>query len=110
MTHAVLTGISFAVPADGTAPTIAVFLVLPALFTASMSVGAGFWLPASANAQTFFVLRWALAEAASIFGFVAYFLSGSHLWQIPCVAAGVIAVLLAFPSEAAVRARPGGVA
>lgn len=101
-THLMLLGISFVVPAApvgdvGWVPLLGLLAVVPA----GLSVSAGLFARAAKSAQTWFILRFALAEAASLFGFVAYFVSGDHLVQLGCAALGILAHLMAFPSAAA---------
>lgn len=95
--HVLLVGISFAIPGQGATemPVLAV-LAAGALGTAVASTQLD-RLPTPA--QTKFILRLALSEAASLFGFVSYMLSNQHTLQFACAGIGIVATALAFPKD-----------
>jgi len=54
------------------------------------------------------LVRWALIESISVFGLVAAFMSNDLQAQYPFAAAGILGMLLNFPSESKVRDLAGG--
>lgn len=98
MTQLVITGISFAIPAQPSVePYVAYLLGFPALVTAGISVAGGMIPQLSRDPRTGRIVRWALAEAATIFGFVSWFMSGERIVQIPCLGLALVALAVAFP-------------
>lgn len=98
-TQALITGISFVVVADAGNPSLAPFMVLPALIVAGISlVAPNIFKGPSLNTS---IIRWALAEAATLFGFVSYMMSGLHLYQFVCLGMGLAAWGAAYPQDAA---------
>lgn len=96
VTHLVLVLISTLIPAASAEPARLLF-VIPALTAASASVAATRFFPPAMPAQTTHIVRWALAESASLMGFVAWYTSGDHLVQAVCTGAGLLAWALALP-------------
>ena len=100
--HVILLAISFFVaPEPGALGQWAVVLGIPALVTAGLAVEGEVLARAAPQLQTWFVLRFALAEVAGVLGFVAYYVSGEHLVQGLCAAVGLVAHLACFPSRGA---------
>ena len=89
------------IPAVGT-EAWAPLLIVPALGVAGLSAAARF-MPAFLlmPPQTRAIVRWALAEAAGIFGLLAYLESGVPTYQYGCAFFGFAAWIYAFPSDAA---------
>ena len=96
--QAIITGSSFLVESPASNPATAPFLVLPALVVAGTSLVLPHLL--KGPPLTTQIIRWSLAEAATLFGFVSYFLSGQHLFQFVCVAMGFAAWAAAIPASA----------
>lgn len=86
--------------ADPEAAVVVWVLVAMMLPLSGMSVGgAGLLARGEGAAHTRYILRWAFAEAASLFGFVATF-SGGPRWLAPAAAAwGFLLILIAYPSR-----------
>jgi hypothetical protein len=98
-TQLLITGVSLMVPAEPSGdPRLAPLLVAPAFLCAAVSLLvpnlAAF---RAANPRARSMVRWALAEAATLFGFVSYFVSGSHLYQGACLILGLGAWAAAWP-------------
>lgn len=106
-THLVLLLVSTLLAPTSHDPVLT-FMVLPALSSAAVSVAAPRVFPAEMVVPTRFILRWALAEAASLMGFVAWFLSGDHLVQGVCAGAGLLAWALARPTDGTGWPQPRG--
>lgn len=76
-------------------------LALPAMMTASASIALGV-IPALLPGTPGFtrnILRWALAESASLFGLVALLVCGEALYQYAYALFGMIAWAVAFPKD-----------
>ncbi|MBM4364685.1 MAG: hypothetical protein FJ102_00605 [Deltaproteobacteria bacterium] len=97
MSQLVLVAVSFAVPPGGSNPSIGPFLVLPAAATAGLSLVAPHLFGPKFDRLTLHILRWALAESATILGFVAAFMGAPRLFQAACTAMGLVAMFAAFP-------------
>ena len=99
--HAVITMVSFLIVSPASNPSLAPVMVLPALLVA----GASLILPTMFKGPplTGSIMRWALAEGATIFGLISFILSGQHLYQVVCVAMGVAAWAAAIPTNPADR-------
>lgn len=104
MSHALFVGLSFFVPAEPMAEASWVpALGLPAVVAAGLAAEGSVLGRAASNLQTWFLLRFALAEVAGIVGFVAWFVTGEHLVQLACAGAGLLAHLASFPTGRAVE-------
>ncbi|MDP2305609.1 MAG: hypothetical protein Q8P18_06250 [Pseudomonadota bacterium] len=103
-THALLLVLSFFVPAEPIAQASLVpLLAIPAMIAAGLAAEGSLVARVAPHAQTWCILRFALAESAGILGFVTFLLSGAHLVQLVCAACGLVAHLLAFPSPRALE-------
>jgi hypothetical protein len=99
--HVLFAGVSTVVaPVADLGPAAAVF-GLVALLPAGLAAEGGILARAITPAQSWFIVRFAMAESAAILGLVAFLTSGSHLVQLGCAALGLVAHLLSFPSEGA---------
>ncbi|MFN7142351.1 MAG: hypothetical protein ACK4YP_01125 [Myxococcota bacterium] len=104
MSHGLFVGLSFFLPPEpmaeaGWGPALG----LPAVVAAGLAAEGSVLGRAAQNLQTWFLLRFALAEVAGIVGFIAWFLTGDHLVQLGCAGAGLLAHLAAFPTARAVE-------
>ncbi|MBM4390120.1 MAG: hypothetical protein FJ090_03280 [Deltaproteobacteria bacterium] len=106
MSQFVLVAASFAVPPSGSNPSIGPSLVLPAAATAGLSLVAPHLFGPKTDRLTLHVVRWALAEPATILGFVAAFMGAPRLFQAACTAMGLVAMFAAFPADG--KPRPTG--
>jgi hypothetical protein len=98
LTQLVITGVSFAVPAQPSLePTLAYVFGFPALMAAGISVSGDLWRPRVPQLQTWYILRWALAEAATIMGFASWYTSGERLVQFACLGLAIVAIGVGFP-------------
>lgn len=99
LSQLLITGVSFVVPTQPGDTLIASSMPLFALGAGAASLSVPMWFKGEgpAAAQTRLILRCATAEAATLFGFVAYMLSGTHTVQALCVTVGVVCVGLAAP-------------
>lgn len=88
--------VSFVVPAQPTAEAPQYVLLLGALGAAGVSIAAPLLLPRLVD-PTRLLVRMALAEAAGMLGFVAWFLSGERLVLAACVGLGLLALAVAAP-------------
>lgn len=95
--QAIITGVSFVAASQALNPAMAPFMVLPALMVAGLSLVLPNLLKGPALNTS--IVRWALAEAATLFGFVSYFMSGQHLYQFVCVGMGLAAWAAAYPRD-----------
>ena len=102
MAHLSIAGVTSVVPAEPTGDTSwAPLLGLVALVPAGLSVQGGLIARAASNAQTWFLIRFALGEAAGLIGVVAWLAAGDRAVQLGCAAVGLVAHLFAFPSAGA---------
>lgn len=102
--HALFVAISFFVPADPSLdPGMVSLFGIPALALAGIAAEGSLVARVAPQLQTWFILRYALAEAAGLMGFAAYFASGDHLVQLACAGAGLLAHLAAYPSGRAIE-------
>lgn len=97
VSQAIITGITFVVASQAFNPSIAPFMVLPALMVAGISLVLPTILKGPALNTN--IVRWALAEAATLFGFVSFMMSGQHLYQFVCVGMGLAAWGAAYPRD-----------
>ena len=100
-THLVIVLVSFFIASPASNPSLAPILLLPALLAA----GSSLVLPNffKGPPQAGLMVRWALAEAATLFGLVSFIFSGQHLYQMVCVAMGLAAWGAAIPTNPANR-------
>lgn len=97
MSQLVLVVVSFAVPPGGGNPSIGPFLVLPAAATAGLSLVAPHLFGPKIDRLTLHIIRWALAESATLFGLIVAFMGAPRLFQAACTAMGLVALFAAFP-------------
>ena len=97
MSHVMFVAISFVVEGGGGNPSIGPFLVLPAAATAGLSLVFPHLVGAKFDRLTAHIIRWALAESATVIGFLAAFQGAPRLFQAACTAMGLVALFAAFP-------------
>ncbi len=105
MTHLVLVFITTLIPPQPSNPGMVLF-VIPALASATISVGARSIFKGNFPAQTLFIVRWALAESATLMGFVSWYISGDRPVQAVCTLAGLAAWAIAMPRDVSAWGRP----
>lgn len=98
--HLLITAVTFMLPTEGHNPGIAPFLVFPAMLAAGSSLALPALLRKPPPPLTVYILRWALAEAATLVGFLSYMFSGLHLYQFVCLAMALAAWMAAYPRDA----------
>ncbi len=94
-------GAMLAPAANPDAVATAQVFALPAMMTASASIALGV-IPALLPGTPPFtrnILRWALAESASLFGLVALMMCGEAVYQYAYALFGMIAWAVAFPKD-----------
>lgn len=96
-TQLLLVVISFVLTPAGTNPSIGPFLVLPAAATAGLSLVAPHLFGPKVDRFTLYIVRWALAESATLFGFVIAHVGAPRLFQAACTAMALVAMFAAFP-------------
>lgn len=98
LTHATITAVPFFGQLEAAQGMAALVLVFPALAmgVGTASLTAPLWLRVSER-QTFHIVRWALAEAATLFGLAGWFNTGSYAVLFTCAGIGLLAHLAAFP-------------
>lgn len=101
-THLVLLVVATQVLSTGADESLARVLVPLAVAVATVSIVLGFRsIAPGLSGPPRSIIRWGLAEAATIFGLVAQFVSGQPLYLYACAAFGLLAWAAAFPSDAA---------
>lgn len=100
MSHVLITAVPFLAQMQPGGGNGTVALVLPAfaLLCGTASLMARAWLR-TPNVQTAYIIRWALAESATLFGLVSWYMTGSHTTQYACAAIGLLAHVMAYPRE-----------
>ena len=100
MSHVLITAVPFLAQMEPGGGSGGLALALPALalLNGTASLMARAWLRVP-NIQTFYVVRWALAESATLFGLVGWFITGSHTTQYACAGIGLLAHVMAYPKE-----------
>ncbi len=96
-TQLILVVISLVVEPTGNNPSIGPFLVLPAAATAGLSLVAPHIFGPKVDRFTLHIIRWALAESATLFGFIIAHVGAPRLFQAACTAMALVAMFAAFP-------------
>ncbi|MDP2311478.1 MAG: hypothetical protein Q8P41_01120 [Pseudomonadota bacterium] len=101
-THLMFLIIGNFVPAEPIAQADLVpLLALPAVVAAGIAAEGSLLARVAPKAQSWFVMRFALAEVAALVGFLSYFLTGTHLVQFLCAGVGFMAHVLSLPTAGA---------
>ncbi|MES2643975.1 MAG: hypothetical protein V4850_31085 [Myxococcota bacterium] len=102
--HVMFVAITFFVPGQPIAQAnLLPILAVPAMIVAGIAAEGSLVARVAPQAQTWCLIRFALAEVAGVLGLLVYFFSGEHLVQLVCAACGLMAHLLAFPSARALE-------
>lgn len=107
-THLLFIALTFFLPAEPiTDISWLPVLALPALGLAGIAAEGSILARVAQQPQAWFLLRFVLSEVAAVVGFLAYFVSGTHVIQLICAGCGLLGHLLSFPTARALEFHAG---